>query len=113
MVMRGSAARRMLGNPLGGVLQDAHRKARKPTRRTGRLDDAPPAEPVQEPLVLGAMAAGPALILVTVEEAMGDRAVLRAWTVDGLPAPAGTVLHVSATTGVLPTSVGVASAVDH
>lgn len=50
MVMRGSAARRLVGNPLGGILQEAHRKARKPTRTTGRTDDTPPREPVQEPV---------------------------------------------------------------
>lgn len=52
MAMRGGPARRLVGNPLGGVLRASERAARRPTRRTGApapVQDVPEAvEAVEE-----------------------------------------------------------------
>lgn len=46
MALRGGSARRMPGNPLGGMLRDLDRRTRTTTRRTGRrpaAEDGPAA----------------------------------------------------------------------
>lgn len=130
MVMRGSPSRRLVGNPLGGVLQDVHRKARRPTRTTGRTPEQPEPEPVPEPAVpvrkqqrtwavvvktdvqgrahwsfprelpavpvLTALAVGPGAVVPVVVEVTAARAVVRLWSLDGSPAPAGAAVHLTA-----------------
>lgn len=47
MGMRGGPARRIAGNPLGGLLRDLDRRTRSTTRRRGR--PVPPPVPVPQP----------------------------------------------------------------
>lgn len=132
MVMRGSPSRRLVGNPLGGVLQDVHRKARRPTRTAGRPAEVPPGDPLPDPPVSvhrreqrGALAAvvetdaegradwrfpeellaepvltalptGSAVVVPVVEEVTVAGAVVRLWSLDGSPVPAGVAVHLTA-----------------
>lgn len=49
MALRGSPARRLQDNPLGGLLRDLDRRARSTTRRRGRPAPQPVTEPQQPP----------------------------------------------------------------
>lgn len=49
MASRGSAGRRMQGNPLGGILRDLDRRSRVTTRGAARRDPGAPVKVVQGP----------------------------------------------------------------
>lgn len=76
MAMRGGPARRLVGNPLGGVLRASERAARRPTRRApapGPVEVSPELrESVQARPVAVTGAAGAAAVVSTVP---GGRAV--------------------------------------
>lgn len=74
MAMRGGPARRLVGNPLGGMLRHQERAARRPTRRTGTpspVEAAPEAVEEVRPAVRTA-GTGAAAVVRTVP---GGRAV--------------------------------------
>lgn len=76
MAMRGGPARRLVGNPLGGVLRASERAARRPTRRAPAPEPAEaspePREAVQVRPVAVPRAAGAAAVVST---GPGGRAV--------------------------------------
>lgn len=49
MAMRGSPMRRVVGNPLGGVLRDLDRRSRPTTRRRGPCEEEPPPVVLEGP----------------------------------------------------------------
>ncbi|GAB2327908.1 hypothetical protein [Streptomyces variabilis] len=74
MAMRGGPARRLVGNPLGGLLRSQERAARRPTRRTGTPAPAEAAPEVVEEArpVVRTSGAGAAAVVST---GPGGRAV--------------------------------------
>lgn len=117
MAVRNTPGKRLVGNPLGGILRDLDRQTRSTTRRRGSrpaggVEERPEEAgggPVPVTVVTasgpdgrarwnfpGRFTAAPVLsavaltdvpVVVTVEEFGSGHAVVRTWGLDGRPAP--------------------------
>ncbi|UJV42998.1 hypothetical protein [Streptomyces sp. AMCC400023] len=125
MAVRNTPGKRLVGNPLGGILRDLDRQARRTTRRRG-VRPSVAVETGQDeagsglliaalatdgdgrvrwhypdrfaaPPILSALAVAAVPVVVTVEEVTAAHAVLRTW-VGKAPAPY-VALHVTAAVG--------------
>lgn len=113
MATRGSAARRVPGNPLGGILRDAQRKSRAVTgprgsgaaqRYAGALTTGSSGSatvdfpvPFLEAPAVTATAESDTPRVVTIGSVSATAVTLVAWELDGSTAGSGVVLHVNAT----------------
>lgn len=123
MALRNTPGKRLVGNPLGGILRDLDRQTRRTTRRRAPRPVTAVEEPEERPVTLaqavptdrdgrvrwvyeGRFSAPPILsalpvaavpVTVTVEEVTAAHAVFRAWLGE-VPAPY-VALHVTAVEG--------------